>query len=111
MDATFLGFRDGSFDAVFAPYVVTVVPDPERLCRELFRVVRPGGQIVVLNHSHNSSRIDFLKFISPLTRHIGFRTDLNVEETLCGAGILLERVERVNFLKLHYLYVGRRPVS
>jgi phosphatidylethanolamine/phosphatidyl-N-methylethanolamine N-methyltransferase len=112
MDAAFLGFRDGSFDAVFAPYVVTVVPDPDLLCRELVRVVRPGGQIVVLSHSQNSSWADsFIKLVSPLTRHIGFRTDLNVEKTLREAGVLIERTERVNFLKLHHLYIGRRPLS
>lgn len=50
MDAMKLGFADGSFDAAVAPYVLTVVPDPERTLDELVRVVKPGGEIVVVNH-------------------------------------------------------------
>ncbi|MHB2165859.1 class I SAM-dependent methyltransferase [Alsobacter sp. R-9] len=50
MDATRLGFPDGSFDAVVAPYVMTVVPDPHATLEELARVVRPGGGIVLVNH-------------------------------------------------------------
>ena len=50
MDATNLGFRDGTFDAAVAPYVLTVVPDPESVLDEIARVLRPGGEIVLVNH-------------------------------------------------------------
>ncbi|WP_374308929.1 class I SAM-dependent methyltransferase [Methylocella sp.] len=50
MDATRLAFPAASFDAVAAPYVLTVVPDPRALLDELLRVTRPGGEIVLVNH-------------------------------------------------------------
>lgn len=50
MDATMLGFRDAAFDAAVAPYVLTVVPEPERVLDEIARVVRPGGEIVLVHH-------------------------------------------------------------
>lgn len=50
MDATQLAFPDKSFDAVLAPYLITVVPEPERTLDEIARVVRPGGEIVLVNH-------------------------------------------------------------
>jgi phosphatidylethanolamine/phosphatidyl-N-methylethanolamine N-methyltransferase len=50
MDASNLQFPDGSFDTVVAMYVITVVPNPEKVMRELARVVKPGGQILLVNH-------------------------------------------------------------
>jgi phosphatidylethanolamine/phosphatidyl-N-methylethanolamine N-methyltransferase len=50
MDAMRLAFPDASFDAVVAPYVLTVVPDPGATLDELLRVVKPGGEIVLVNH-------------------------------------------------------------
>jgi phosphatidylethanolamine/phosphatidyl-N-methylethanolamine N-methyltransferase len=50
MDAMRLAFPDGAFDCVVAPYVMTVVPDPAATLDELFRVVKPGGEIVLVNH-------------------------------------------------------------
>ena len=50
MDAMRLAFPDESFDAVIAPYVLTVVPDPAATLDELLRVVKPGGEIVLVNH-------------------------------------------------------------
>jgi phosphatidylethanolamine/phosphatidyl-N-methylethanolamine N-methyltransferase len=50
MDATRLAFAGASFDAVVAPYVLTVVPDPAATLDELARVVKPGGEIVLVNH-------------------------------------------------------------
>ena len=50
MDAMNLQFADGAFDAVVAPYVLTVVPDPRRMLDEVARVVKPGGEIVLVNH-------------------------------------------------------------
>lgn len=50
MDAMRLGFPDASFDAVVAPFVMTVVPDPAATLEEFARVLRPGGEIVLVNH-------------------------------------------------------------
>src|SRR6266508_3318125 len=56
MDAANLKFADDTFDIVYAPYVISVVPDPVAVAREMRRVCRPGGRIVILNHfrSHNT---------------------------------------------------------
>ena len=50
MDAMVLAFRDATFDAVVAPYVLTVVPDPHACLDEWVRVLKPGGEIVLVNH-------------------------------------------------------------
>ena len=50
MDAGAMSFPDASFDVAMAPYVMSVVPDPERVLAEMARVVRPGGEIVIVNH-------------------------------------------------------------
>jgi len=50
MDATRMAFPDSCFACVVAPYVLTVAPEPEAMLDELARVVRPGGEIVLVNH-------------------------------------------------------------
>ncbi len=50
MDAGALEFPDAQFDVALAPYVMSVVPNPARVLSEMWRVVRPGGQMVVMNH-------------------------------------------------------------
>ena len=48
MDAEKLEFPDKSFDVVMAQYVVTAVPNPEAALNELARVLRPGGELIIL---------------------------------------------------------------
>ena len=50
MDATRLAFPDGAFEAAVVPYVLTVVPEPAAMMDEVRRVVRPGAEIVLVNH-------------------------------------------------------------
>ncbi len=51
MDASDLRlFADASFDTTVAMYVMTVVPEPEKVMRELARVTRPGGEVILVNH-------------------------------------------------------------
>ena len=50
MDAGKLGFAAESFDTVVAMYTLTVVPDPEKVMRELQRVCKVGGQVILVNH-------------------------------------------------------------
>ena len=50
MDAGALDYADASFDVTLAPYVVSVVPQPLQVLSEMWRVTRPGGQMIVMNH-------------------------------------------------------------
>ena len=69
MDAANLKFADDTFDIVYAPYVISVVPDPVAVTREMVRVCRPGGRIVILNHFRSKSRVGawLERMIAPFT--------------------------------------------
>jgi phosphatidylethanolamine/phosphatidyl-N-methylethanolamine N-methyltransferase len=102
MDAAALTFADDSFDVVYAPYLISVVPDPVRVVREMWRVCRPGGRVVVLNHFRSPnpvlSRIE--RLISPLTVHIGFKSDLDLPAFLAQAELTPTSIEKVNFPRI-----------
>jgi len=102
MDAADLKFADDSFDIVYAPYVISVVPDPVKVAHEMRRVCRPGGRIIVLNHflSPNAivSRIE--RLISPFTIHIGFKADLDLPAFLAQAELRPQSIEKVNVPKI-----------
>jgi phosphatidylethanolamine/phosphatidyl-N-methylethanolamine N-methyltransferase len=102
MDAADLKFADSSFDIVYAPYLISVVPDPLTVAREMHRVCRPGGRIIFLNHflSPNPilSRIE--RAISPFTIHIGFKADLDLPAFLAQADLHPVSIEKVNIPRL-----------
>src|SRR5918998_2568460 len=50
MDAAQMAFPDESFDIVYAPYLISVVPDPVKVAQEMRRVCRRGGRIIFLNY-------------------------------------------------------------
>lgn len=50
MDARALDFPDESFDTVVAMFLVSVVPEPEKVVSEMARVCRIGGEVVIVNH-------------------------------------------------------------
>jgi phosphatidylethanolamine/phosphatidyl-N-methylethanolamine N-methyltransferase len=77
MDAARLGVASESFDAVVAPYVITTVPHPEATLDELARVVRPGGEIVLVNHisAEGGARAALEKWLTRQTRHLGWRPE------------------------------------
>ena len=98
MDAADLKFSDDSFDIVYAPYLISVVPDPVRVAREMRRVCRPGGRIIFLNHFLSSnpllSRAE--RMISPFTIHIGFKADLDLPAFLAQSDLQPVSIEKVN---------------
>ena len=77
MDAQHLGFQDGAFDVVVAQYVITAVPDPEATLDEFVRVVRPGGEIILVNHlgAESGLRATFEGCFAPLARRLGWRPE------------------------------------
>jgi phosphatidylethanolamine/phosphatidyl-N-methylethanolamine N-methyltransferase len=102
MDAQNLTFADDSFDIVYAPYLVSVVPDPVGVVREMRRVCKPGGKIIILNHFRSAnpvlSRLE--RAISPFTVHIGFKSDLDLPGFLAQAELKPISIEKVNVPKI-----------
>ena len=107
MDATHLTFADDSFDIVYAPYLISVVPDPVQVTREMRRVCKPGGKIVILNHFRSAnpilSRLE--RAISPFTVHVGFKSDLDLPGFLAQADLQPVSIEKVNFPKIWSLVI------
>jgi phosphatidylethanolamine/phosphatidyl-N-methylethanolamine N-methyltransferase len=98
MDASALTFPDDSFDIVYAPYLVSVVPDPVAVVSEMRRVCRPGGRIIILNHFRSANPLLSWaeRLISPFTVHIGFKSDLDLPAFLAQAGLTPVSIEKVN---------------
>lgn len=110
MDARDLHYPDGSFDHVFAPYVISVVPEPGRVMGEIHRVCKPGGTVLVVNHFRSGNPVLGLleRLFTPLTRWIGFRMDLPISTVTEADGFEHVRTERVNFLGIGKLVELRR---
>src|SRR5579863_6661784 len=81
MDAQHLGFEDGAFDVVVAQYVITAVPDPEATLDEFARVLKPGGEIILVNHlgAETGLRATFEQWFAPLARRLGWRPEFRWE--------------------------------
>ena len=77
MDAKNLAFADSSFDAVVAQYVITAVPDPERTLDDFIRVLKPGGELILVNHigAERGPRRAFELAFAPLARRLGWRPE------------------------------------
>lgn len=105
MDAADMKFHDNSFDIVYAPYLMSVVPDPVRVANEMHRVCRAGGKVIFLNHFRSPnpilSRIE--RLISPLTVHIGFKADLDLPGFLAQAGLHPISIQKVNVPRIFSL--------
>jgi phosphatidylethanolamine/phosphatidyl-N-methylethanolamine N-methyltransferase len=98
-DAAHLTFADDAFDRVYAPYTISVVSDPVRVVREMCRVCRRGGRVVILNHFRSMNRLlaEMEQAISPATVHIGFKADLDLQMLMEQTGLRPISVEKVNF--------------
>ena len=101
MDAGAMEFADSTFDTVVAAYVVTAVPDYRKVVSEMIRVCRPGGRIIMLNHFSNENKMVAAveKVLSPLTKHLGWRTDLSLDNVLEGTELQVARKQNVNPLR------------
>jgi len=77
MDAGGLGLPDASFDVVVAQYVITAVPHPEATLDEFARVLKPGGEIIMVNHigAEHGLRRAFEQGFAPVARQLGWRPE------------------------------------
>jgi phosphatidylethanolamine/phosphatidyl-N-methylethanolamine N-methyltransferase len=94
MDASALAVSDGSFDTVVAMYVMTVVPEPEKVMRELERVCATGGEVILVNHfSRDGDLRGWLeRRLAPFADLLGWHSVFPVERVLvCKDLRLVER--------------------
>ncbi len=94
MDARTLDFETAAFDTVVAMYLVSVVPEPERVMEEMARVCKPGGEVLIINHFARQS--GFLAMLerafAPFANALGWHSDFKIDRVLgCDA---LEVVEQ-----------------
>jgi phosphatidylethanolamine/phosphatidyl-N-methylethanolamine N-methyltransferase len=81
MDAERLQFPDASFDVVVAQYVITTVPNPEATLDEFARVLKPGGEIVLVSRvgAEAGLRRALERWFAPAARKLGWRTEFSFE--------------------------------
>ncbi len=98
MDAAAMDFGDSEFDRALATYVISAVPDPLGVLREMRRVVKPGGTIVILNHFRSSSRLvaSLEDLVSPLCTRLGWKSNLPFELLLKEGGLTPDLATKVN---------------
>jgi phosphatidylethanolamine/phosphatidyl-N-methylethanolamine N-methyltransferase len=98
MDAAHLTFPDNAFDIVYAPYTISVVPDAVRVAREMRRVCKVGGTILLLNHflSANPLLASVERAICPWTVHAGFRSDVDLQDVLASADLTPTSIDEMN---------------
>ncbi len=79
MDARALDFPDGFFDCVVAMYLVSVVPEPERVMAEIARVCKPGGQVIIVNHfAREKGPLAVIeRMLAPLANVLGWHPDFD----------------------------------
>src|SRR4026209_1553821 len=98
MDATTMDFGQGEFDSVVATYTISAVPDPVGVLREMKRVVKPGGNIVILNHFRSErpvvGRLEDL--VAPACTRLGWKSNLALEPLLRQVGLIPEITTKVN---------------
>ncbi|WP_315721656.1 MULTISPECIES: class I SAM-dependent methyltransferase [unclassified Bradyrhizobium] len=77
MDAKHLAFPNDFFDAVVAQYVITAVPDPEATLDDFVRVLKPGGELILVNHigAESGPRRIFELAFAPIARRLGWRPE------------------------------------
>ena len=98
MDATSMDFADNEFDKALATYTISAVPDPVAVLREMRRVVKPDGIIVILNHFRSERRLTglFEDIVAPICTRLGWKSNLPMTPLLKAVGLTPETIVKVN---------------
>jgi len=120
--ASALPFADASFDAVVSTLVLCSVPELDTTLREVWRVLKPGGRFLFLEHvaaAPGTGRRRLQRVVDPLWRRVadGCRLTRDTERAMLDAGFTLERIERESLRKAMAIVrpsirgVARRPAE
>jgi SAM-dependent methyltransferase len=111
-DAMKLGFPDASFDTVATSCTMCSVPDPVRALREMRRVLRPGGRLLMFEHvrSRNPAFGLALDLMTLWTRVTGTEMNRDTVANVTQAGFKITRVDSV-WLDVILSIQGVRPAE
>ncbi len=112
-DAQALDFPDDSFDYVTSFHVVSVVPDPQRMMREMSRVCRPGGTVVIINHFRSERKLIawIVDRVDPVTRKLGWRTTLRLSDLLEEVPLELHERYKTSPRSLFTVMTAHKPLE
>ena len=110
-DAQNLRFEDEHFDYVTSFHVVSVVPDPAAMVREMVRVCRPGGHLVIINHFRSPRRpiAAVVDSLDPITRRLGWRTTLRGTDLLAEVELEGVRTYKTSPTSLFTVLIAKKP--
>jgi len=111
MDAAEMDFDAARFDIATVMYVMTVVPDPSAVLKELERVVKPGGTVIIVNHFAADKGLLALieRGLARFASTLGWDPLFRRETVLDNAAMELVREERLAPFGLFTMMVFRRP--
>jgi phosphatidylethanolamine/phosphatidyl-N-methylethanolamine N-methyltransferase len=77
MDAEHLSFPDASFDVVVANHVISTVPNPEAALDECARILRPGGEMILISRIGADAGLRHVveRLLQPIVRRLGWRAE------------------------------------
>lgn len=112
MDVQNLDFQDNSFDSVAASFVFCSVPDPVRGLKEIERVCRPGGKVVLLEHVLSANRILgwLMNLVNPLVvRMMGANINRRTVDNVARSGLIVEQVTDLGAGIFKLIEARKRP--
>lgn len=112
-DVQSLEFPDNSFDTVVATFVFCSVPDPVQGLSEVRRMVKPGGQVLILEHMRSAQPLVglLMDLLNPLVvRTMGANINRRTVENARQGGLILENVEDVGMGGVFKLIVAAKEL-
>ena len=111
MDAGNLAFPDASFDVAIAMYVITVVPDPVKVMKELERVTRPGGHVILVNHfsAEEGLRARAETWLARYADKVGWNPVFAKERVLGHTNLVLEEDSSIPPFGLFTMMTFKKP--
>lgn len=109
MDALDLKFSDNTFDFVTSFHVVSVVPDPVKMMREIYRVCKPGGTVVIINHFRTTKPLlgPIIGALDPITRLLGWHASLQLLQAFADVPLKIEKRFKTSPFSLFTVVLAR----
>ncbi len=110
MDAGRMEFPDRRFDKVIAAHVISVVPEPLKVMKEMVRVCKDEGKVYILNYVGASSGVVawFEGKFQPVRQALGLGRNVDFGALIADAGLVIEHIEGVNILGMCLLIKCRK---